>query len=156
MKMNNRYIKLFTVVLVAILFSGCLNELLPEKELTYQGESQLEFKPQTETYAEDEGTVNLKVQLIGPQRDSDLSVAFSVNADKTDAVAGTHYSLATPSPVTLTANSSSATVTLNLNGTSLDAGQTRTLVLTLDESNKVKPAPNLKSSTITIEGVDGN
>lgn len=153
---NKISIRILTLLLVSVFLNGCLNDLFEQKSQTYEGESLLEFRPQTDTFDEDEGTIDVLVQLIGPQRDSDLSVAFSVNTGETDAVAGTHYQLVTSSPVTLAANSSAATVSINLSGTTLDEGEIRTLVLTLDESNEVKPAENLKSYTLTIEGVDGN
>lgn len=153
---NKITIRILTLLLVSIFLNGCLNDLFEQKSQTFEGEPQLEFKPQTDTFDEDEGTIEVLVQLIGPQRSSDISVDFSVNSDETDAVAGTHYELVTSSPVTIAANSSSATITINLNGTTLDGGEFRTLVLTLDESNEVKPAENLKSYTLTIEGVDGN
>src|SRR6056297_3053697 len=153
---NKSYITILTLFCVSFLLSGCLNDLFEQDSQVFDGEPQLEFRPQTDTYDEDEGTIEVLVQLIGPQRDSDISVQFSVNSGETDAVAGTHYSLVTSSPVTLAANSSAATVTIDLNGTTLDDGQIRTLVLTLDEGNEVTPAENLKNYTLTIEGVDGN
>jgi hypothetical protein len=153
---NKIYIRILTLICVSVLLTGCLNDLFEQDSQTFDGEPQLEFRPQTDTFDEDEGTIDVLVQLIGPQRDSDISVDFSVNSGETDAVAGTHYSLATSSPVTLAANSSAATVSINLNGTALDDGEIRTLVLTLDEGNEVTPAENLKNYTLTIEGIDGN
>ena len=153
---NRTYLKLLTVLCVSFLLTGCLNDLFEQDPQTYQGDPQLEFRPQTDTYAEDEGTIEVLVQLIGRQRGSDLTVNFSVNSSESDAVEGTHYTLGNTSPVTLSANSSAATVSINLNGTSLGDGEFRTLVLTLDDNNEVRPAENLKNYTLTIEGVDGN
>lgn len=153
---NKIFIRILTLLLVSLFLNGCLNDLFEQKDQTFQGEPKLEFRPQTDTFDEDEGTIDVLVQLIGPQRGSDLSVAFSVNSAETDAVEGTHYELVTSSPVTLAANSSATAVTINLNGTTLDDGEVRTLVLTLDENNEVEPAENLKNYTLTIEGVDGN
>lgn len=153
---NKKRITLLALFSASLLFTGCLNDLFEQDSQVFDGEPQLEFRPQTDTFDEDEGEIEVLVQLIGPQRDSDISVDFSVNSSETDAVAGTHYSIATSSPVTLAANTSAATITINLNGTTLDDGDIRTLVLTLDESNEVTPAENLKNYTLTIEGVDGN
>lgn len=153
---NKIHIRILTLLFVPLFLSGCLNDLFEQKSQTFDGEPKLEFRPQNDTFDEDEGTIEVLVQLIGPQRESDLSVAFSVNTSETDAESGTHYNLVTSSPVTLAANSSAATVTIDLNGTTLDDGEVRTLVLTLDEGNEVTPAENLKNYTLTIEGVDGN
>jgi hypothetical protein len=153
---NKIYIRILTLFCVSLLLTGCLNDLFDQDSQTFDMEPQLEFRPQTDTFDEDEGTIEVLVQLIGPQRGSDISVAYSVNTGETDAVAGTHYSLVSSSPVTLAANSSAATVTIDLNGTTLDDGDVRTLVLTLDEGNEVTPAENLKNYTLTIEGLDGN
>lgn len=142
---NKFYIRILTLFCVSLLLTGCLNDLFDQDSQTFDMEPQLEFRPQNDTFDEDEGTIEVLVQLIGPQRESDISVAFSVNSGETDAVAGTHYTLVTSSPVTLAANSSAATVTIDLNGTTLDDGDVRTLFLTLDEGNEVTPAENLKN-----------
>ena len=148
--------KLFVLLLVSVSLTGCLNDLFEQDDQTFDGTPQLEFRPQTDTYDEDEGEIEVLVQLIGPQRDSDISVFFEVNSSETDAIEGTHYDLVSSSPVTLAANTSAASVTINLNGTSLSDGETRTLVLTLSDQNEVLPAENLKNYTLTIEGLDGN
>lgn len=154
---NKKIVQHFSIVLIVSLFilSGC-SDLFPEKDLTYQGETLVEFSPRDDTYNEDEGEIEVRVQLIGPQRDSDLSIDFSVNSSETDAVEGTHYDLITSSPVTIPANSSWGTITIDLNGTSLDEGESRVLVLTLEGGGGVEPAENLKTYTLTIEGVAGN
>lgn len=153
---NKRHIELLVLLLISVSLTGCLNDLFSQKDLTYQDDPQLEFRPLNATEAEDAGAVEVLVQLIGPQQDSDTPISFSVNSSETDAVEGTHYDLATSSPVSLAANSSAATITINLNGTTLNDGEIRTLVLTLDESNEITPAENLKTHTLIIEGVDGN
>lgn len=152
---NKSYVKLVILLLMTITFTGCLNDLFDENDLTFQQDPQLEFRPTSVNEDEDEGASEYLIQLIGPQRDSDLSVSFSVDASQTDAVAGTHYSIPSTS-ATIAANTSSATVTVNFNGTGLDAGQQRVLALVIDEGGEVRPAPNLKTLIITIDGVDGN
>lgn len=155
--MKNRItIKLLTLCMVSLLLSGCLNDLFEQEDQTYQGDPQLEFRPQTDTFDEDEGTISVLVQLIGPHQSSAITVNYEVNSAETDAVAGTHYELTTSSPVTIAPNSSSATIQIELNGTSLNEGEFRTLVLTLTSDNEVRPAANLRNYTLTIEGIDGN
>ncbi|NGP89254.1 BT_3987 domain-containing protein [Fodinibius halophilus] len=144
--------KLFVITLVSLFLTGCLNDLFEQKKLTFEDDPKLEFRPQDDTYSEDEGEIEVLVQLIGSQREKDLSVGFSVNSDTTTAVAGTHYELKTTSPVTIPAGSSSTTVTIDLNGTSLAGGEFKILGLTIDSGGEVEPAENLKSYVLTIEG----
>ncbi len=154
--MKNRiHIKLVMLVLLSVSMTGCLNDLFEEKDLTFNEDPQLEFRPLSANVDEDEGAVDFLIQLIGPQRSSALDVSFSVDATNSDAVSGTHYSLPATT-ATIAANSSSATVTVNFNGTGLDDGQQRVLVLTIDEGGAVRPAPNLRTLTITIDGDSTN
>ena len=146
--------RLLSFLLVSIVLTGCLNDLFEQEDQTYQGEAKLEFRPQTDTFDEDEGEIEVLVQLIGSQRGSDTSVGFSVSQDETTAESGTHYEIATTSPVTIPANASSASITINLNGSSLEEGDTETLVLSLDSGGEIEPAENLRTYTLTIEGVE--
>lgn len=152
MKIRTAY-NILSVLLVSLFLTGCLNDLFEQEDQTYQGEAKLEFWPQTDTFDEDEGEVEVLIQLIGVQRSSDLSVNFSVD-EETTAEAGTHYELLSTSPATIPANSSSAVVTINLNGNSLPEGENRTLILRLDSGGEVEPAENLDTYELTIEGVE--
>ena len=164
MKINNTVIKLMIVSFMALFLSGCLNDLFDEKDLTFQGESQLEWRPRNEVTVDTTGAPlleletgddneTLRAQLIGPQRDSDLSVSFIIGGEST-AVEGTHFNLLTSSPVTLPANSSStASIEIELIDDSVPAGETRTLILELQDSEGVPAAENLKTYTLVIEGL---
>ncbi|NBC26107.1 MAG: DUF4843 domain-containing protein [Bacteroidetes bacterium] len=145
-------LKLFVLALIPLLFAGCLNDLFDEgdEEKTFEGPAQLEFKPLQTEFNLAQGQGAILVQLIGEQQDSDISVSFSVDGSST-AVEGTHYTLATPSPVTIESGTSSANVVINLIEDSLD-GETVRLTLTLDDGNSIQPAENLKTSNIFITG----
>ncbi|MCW9707581.1 Calx-beta domain-containing protein [Fodinibius salsisoli] len=152
MKKRTAY-NILSVLLVSLFLTGCLNDLFEQEDQTYQGEAKLEFRPQTDTFDEDEGEVEVLIQLIGAQRDNDVSVNFLVD-EETTAEAGTHYELLSTSPVTIPANSSSAAVTINLDGNSLPEGEIRTLFLRLENRGDVEPAQNLDTYELTIEGVE--
>jgi hypothetical protein len=151
-------------VLAGALMTGC--DFFEQRDRTYTDDPKLEFFPLSETI--DEGatdgntdtTITTAVQLIGPQRDSDLSVNFSVVdtieiGDEAEyAEEGVHYSLPSTS-TTIPANASSGEVEITvLDNDQADAGQNYVLFLTLEESNGVEPAENLKTYTLTIRGTD--
>lgn len=145
----------FKLALLMIAFlpviTGC--ESLFDKgdvEKVYDGPSVVEFFPLSRTV--NIGTTpstSIAVQLIGRQRSADLPVAFTVDGTST-AVAGTHYTISTPSPVTLAANSSSVNVVINFIAGSVPAGQERRLVIDLVGADGVAPSANLKRATIFI------
>lgn len=145
-------LKLIVLALIPLLFVGCLDDLFDEGDVenTFDGPAQLEFKPLQAEFNLAAGQGAIQVQLIGPQRDSDLSVSFSVDGSSS-AVQGTHYTFQTTSPVTIESGTSSANVVINLIEDSLD-GETVRLTLTLDDGNEVQPAENLKTSNIFITG----
>jgi hypothetical protein len=141
--------KLPILLLFAVLFAGC-DSLFDEGDMnkTYDGPDVVAFYPlQLQTRVVNNQAV-VQVQLIGPHRSSDLSVRFSVDGSST-AVAGTHYNLATSSPVTIPANASTANIVVNMVPGSLAAGEVR-LILNLDGADGVAASENLKRSTIFI------
>lgn len=148
---------LLAFVLAGVLVTGC--DFFEQRDRTYTDDPKLEFFPLSETI--DEGatdgnsdtTITTAVQLIGPQRDSDLSVDFSV-ADSSEAEEGVHYSLSSTS-TTIPANASSAEVEITvLDNDQDDSDSNYPLYLVLQESNGVEPAENLKTYTLTIRGTD--
>ncbi|MFB6272975.1 MAG: Calx-beta domain-containing protein [Salinibacter sp.] len=119
----------------------------------FDGDPKLEFAPTTETVNEGAGTVTTEIQLIGKQRDSDLSVNFTV-ADSSTAVEGTHFSLSSTS-ATIPANSSQTEVQVQVLDNSTNDGDTNyVLFLNLQDSQGVEAAENLKTFTLTIRGTD--
>jgi len=147
--------KSLNVVLVLALMGMSLSacDFFEQRDRTYQGPPQLEFFPLTETVDEGDGTVTTKIQLIGPQRDSDLSVNFTV-ADSSTAESGTHYTLGSTS-ATIPANASTTEISVEVLDNNVDDGDTNyELFLVLQDSEGVEAAENLKVFTLTIRGVD--
>lgn len=136
---------------IGLLFSGC--DLFEQRDRTYNDDPKVEFFPQSEIVDEADTTVTTNIQLIGPQRDSDLQLSYSVD-DSSTAVEGTHYELNSTS-ATISANSSSAEVPVTvLDNNQDDGGTNYELYITLEGSNGVEPAENLKTYNLTIRGVD--
>lgn len=152
--MNKNIIyKLITVAVLPLLLFSC-DSIFEDNEIRYDGPPQVEFKPTSQTLtlaADQSGTISVDVQLIGEQRNEDITVGVSVVEDETDAISGDHYTLPNNS-VTIVANSSVASFDINVTGENLDVGEQRTLVLQLVGNENVKAAENLKTFTLTLQG----
>jgi hypothetical protein len=142
--------KLIVLLVLPLLLSGC-NDLFDkgDVEKSYDGPPVVGFFPLQQEASIANNTATVQVQLIGEQRSSDLAVNFSVNGSST-AVAGTHYNLATSSPVTIAANSSTVNIVINLVAGSLEAGQSRTLLLDLGGGQGVDASVNLARASVVI------
>lgn len=158
---SNIYTRLLPVLFVSLFLGGCLNDLFDQDSQTFRGDLQLEFRPLNETVVDTAGAAiepedePLRIQLIGEQRSSDLSVSFEVDTQNSTAVAGTHFNLVTTSPITLPANSSSTgEIEIEIIEDSVPDGEVVTLLLVLQDSDGVKAAENLKTYTLTIEGFE--
>lgn len=142
---------LLFVGLIPLVLAGC--DAFERDFRGYDDDPKLEFKPLTQTVDEGAGTVTAQIQLIGPQRSSDLAVNFSV-ADSSTAQSGTHFSVGSTS-ATIPANSSSTNVNINVLDNNVDDGDTNyELFLNLQDSQGVEAAENLKTFTLTIRGTD--
>lgn len=143
--------KLIVLLVLPLLLSGCLNDLFDkgDVEKSYDGPPVVGFFPLQQEASIANNTATVQVQLIGEQRSSNLDVNFSVNGSST-AVAGTHYNIATPSPVTIAANSSTVNIVINLVAGSLEAGQSRTLLLDLGGGQGVDASVNLARASVVI------
>ena len=149
--------KLLQGVLFAALLSLSLSacDTFDQRDRSYQGPPQLEFAPLTETVDEGDGTISTNVQLIGPQRDSALPVTFTVD-DSSTAVEGTHFDIASTS-VSIDAGESTADVGIDVLDNDANDGDTNyVLYLSLQESDDVEAAANLRTYTLTIRGTDEN
>lgn len=142
---------LLVLALLGLSITAC--DLLEQRSRKYDGGPKLEFFPLQETVDEGAGTASVEIQLIGRQRDSDLSVSFTVD-DSSTAVQGTHYNLPSTS-ATIPANSSETEVGIEVLDNDIDDGDTNyELFLTLQDSEGVEAAENLKTHTLTIRGTD--
>lgn len=125
---------------------------------TYDDAPKLEFTPLTEVVDEKPDsvatqTVTTEIQLIGPQRDTDLPVDFVVS-DSSTAEAGKHYRLENTS-ATIPAGESGTEVSIEVLDNEMDDSDTNyELILELQDSEGVEAAENLKAYTLTIRGTD--
>lgn len=152
---------LLGAVLLAMLVGAC--DMFEPRDRTFDDDPKIEFFPLSDGVDEadlddsfgatDDTTITTNIQLIGPQRDSDLSINFVVD-DSSTAEEGVHYTLPSTS-ATIDANSSTAEVDVTvLNNSQDDGGTNYELFLTLQDSDGVEAAENLKTYTLTIVGND--
>ncbi len=145
--------KLLILALLPLFFIGC-NDLFDkgDAEKVYDGPPVVGFFPLEQEVAVGAGGTAVEIQLIGAQRDSDLSVNFSVDGSST-AEAGTHYNLVSSSPVTLESGSSTVNVQIEVIADSVPEGSEVRLTLNLDgASDGVDAAENLSTTNIFIRG----
>ncbi|MDX1672395.1 MAG: hypothetical protein R3211_08630 [Balneolaceae bacterium] len=153
MKIKNIHIKLMIIVLLPLFLGGCLNELFEKRDRTLRVPAQLAFSHTDLIVDEGAGDVTIDVQLIARQMDTDLSASFVVDGAST-ASAGTHYTISTPSPVTIAANSSTAPLTVNVPDGPLTAGNNVQLILVLQDNSQagVEASETQGTFTLTIRG----
>lgn len=143
--------KLIILALLPLMFLGC-DDLFDvgDTDKVYDGPPLLGFFPLQQEVNQDDGTITIEVQLIAEQRTSDLSVNYTVNGSST-AVAGTHYNIVTPSPVTIAAGTSTVDIEIELIDGGLAAGDDAvTLVLDMVGTDDVQADPNLDQSRTFI------
>lgn len=147
-------LKLLVIALLPLLFTGCLNDLFDEGDTKkiYDGPAQVIFFPQQQEVEIEEGTAEVEIQLVADAQNSDLSVSFSVDAENSDAVEGTHYNIITSSPVNIPSGSHSVNIEIELIEDSLDEGDEVELRLILEGAEGVPAAENLNTSRTFIRG----
>lgn len=141
--------KLLIFVIIPLLFFGC-DDIFDsgDFEKTFDG-LELGFFPQQQEVTLDQGQASVEVQLIGPQQESDTDINFSISEEST-AVEGTHYDLATNSPVTLEAGTSTVDIVVDLIAGSLEEEEEVTLTFVLEDSEGIVASPNLLNSNMII------
>lgn len=136
------------------MLTGCFETLAGP----YDGPPQVEFEQVAGRYTrsvnEGIGTVELRVNLIGPHQGSDIQINVDV-AEGSTAAEGTHYSFPNGRQVTIPANSSFGTLAISVPGGTLSAGQRVALNLELAGSadGSIEGADNLDDFALTIVGV---
>jgi hypothetical protein len=144
MKNNMKYT--FLIGMILLVFSACKKEYQ-----TYKGKTVVEFAPAIKSRSQ--GTIakpgydSVKVQLVGPQQSSDLSLSYSIDAAST-AVSGTHYNIPNLGSFVLPANSSFGYIRVNLVPGSIPtnaASNQKTLILNLAGNAEV-PASGMESA----------
>ena len=151
-KIKNIY-KAGVVVFFIVCFASCVKDTT---NTTYLGPDLVEFanpnyiapiNPTAKTVATTTTPKNdsMYIQLVGPQRSTGTSVTFVVDAAST-AVAGTDYSLSTPSPVEIAPNTSGIKIRVVLNKVTAQ----KKLIINLTGGDKVTPSANFKTFTFTL------
>lgn len=150
---------LAALLLLTMPLAGCFEDLAGQRP--YEGADQVEFAQRCppapcygHTINEGTGELQLRVNLIGPQRSSASEVTFSVVEDETTAVRGTHYELPNNFTVTIPANSSFGYVNLDILDAGMPSSESRILRLELGDSpdGSITAAENMKHFTVTIRG----
>jgi hypothetical protein len=144
--------KIASIAVAVFLVAGCsdLFDMGDVEGTIDSNDPQVGLYPlSNQTSLEDGGTV-LEVQLIAEQRDTDLSVEFSIDGESS-AEAGVHYELVTASPIVIEAGSSSADIVVNYLEDGFDEGDSETLIINLESAEgDVRVAPNFSTSNTTI------
>ena len=151
-KIKNLYIA-GVVILAVLCFAGCVKDTT---NTTYAGPDLVEFanpnyiaplNPIAKTVATTTTPKNdsMFIQLVGPQRTTGTNVTFAVDAAST-AVAGTDYSISTPSPVEIAASASGVKVRVVINKVTVQ----KKLIVNLTGGDKVTPSANFKTFTFTL------
>lgn len=146
----------FVFALAGLLsLSAC--DFFEQDDYSYQDDPRLAFaqsEAETESADEGDGTVMAEVQLIGPQRDSDLQFTYTVVDSLTDADAGEEYTLSSTSG-TIPAGESITQIPIEVLDNDRDDGDTSyTLELALNDTDEVEAAEVLRFYTLIIDGAD--
>jgi hypothetical protein len=148
--MKNK-IKYIFIATILVLFSAC------KKEYTiYDGPTVVEFSPAISSKSQGTtaapGSDNVKVQLVGAQRATDLELNYIVDPSST-AVEGVNYTIPNKGKFTVPANSNFGFIKVNLIPGSIPsntAANQKKLVLVLTGSTEVAASANYKTYTLTI------
>lgn len=142
-------------LLVGLPLSGCFDTFAEP----YDGPPLVEFAQVGGQYSatvnQTAGTVQLPVNLIGPQQGSPITINVRVDEAST-AVEGTHYSFPDGAQVTIPANSNTGFLNIDIinGGLPAEATATGTLIMELEGSadGSIQGAENLDDFTLTIRG----
>jgi hypothetical protein len=129
----------------------------------YDGPTVVEFAqfvgsadPYARIVGEDAGTVELTVNLIGPQQGSDTVVQVAVDESLSTADAGSDYTFPNGAQVTIPANSSSGTLQINVLDDGDDDGGNETIFMELTGTadGSIEGADNFDDFALTITDND--
>lgn len=144
-------LKALIAILIPLLFVGC--DSLFDKgdvEKEYDGPAQVEFKPLQQEVSEIDQAAAVRIQLIGEQPSSDVTVNVEVDGAST-AQAGVHFNL-TSTQATITANSSTVDLPVQIidSGVFGASGEVALVLNITSASNDVQVAENLSQATVFI------
>ena len=155
-KIINRIITVVGIFsLTTIFLTSCVKETT---ETTYNGPDLVEFanpnyiapvnpiaKTITTTSITTPRADSMYIQLVGPQRSTNTNVTFAVDAAST-AVAGTDYTIVTPSPVIIPAFTSGVKVRVTISKVTTQ----KKLIFNLTGADNATPSANFKVFTYTL------
>jgi hypothetical protein len=87
------------------------------------------------------GDVTLRVNLVGAQSNSPINFNFTVVANESTAIAGTHYTAITGTG-TIPANSSFGLIRIDLVNTGVSSSTPKDLVLQLTDNSSIRASKN--------------
>lgn len=151
MKTHNIFSKLLLIAFAFFAFASC-DSLFPQDDDTYDGPPTVAFEFEGDVVDAGAGDVASTVQVITSDgRANALNVNFTVSGD---AEAGTHYTIETPSPLSIASGSYSNDIIINVDGSSIPDGEARVLKIQLQPSDGVTVAGSeeLNTYTLTIRG----
>ena len=130
---------------MGLIFTSCVKDLT---NVVYSGPDLIEFAPTKDrvfitTTAPKRDSV--AIQLIGKQRSTPITITYTIDPAST-AVAGTDYTILTPSPVVIDPNTSLVFVKFIFNKVS----STKTLILNLGSGDNVTLSENFKIFTYSL------
>jgi hypothetical protein len=149
MKSKNITIKLLLVVLICIGVSACFQE----RSRLYKGGPKVAWFNSHEESAnliQTDTTIVLKAELIGHQRNNDLTVDVSViDTVNSGAEIGKPYKLSSSS-ITIPADSSTASFPIQIIASNVKKGESVPVLIKLKDSNGVKADPNIGTYHLDI------
>lgn len=146
--------KAFAILLLSVFtLTGCFDDDVADNIFNDQAQVEFDQIATNVNYVRQvsvgAGNITEQVNLIGPHMTVEQTIAFTVDADNSTAVAGTHYNL-NGGTFTIPVNSSFGECAVEILGGAVPAGETRTLTLVLEGNSEIKAAGNYKSLTIVI------
>jgi hypothetical protein len=155
-KTMNRIFNIAIIFLTtAIFLTSCVKDTT---NTTYTGSDLLEFanpnyiaplnpiaKTITTTSITTPRADSMYIQLVGPQRSTATNVTFAVDAAST-AVAGTDYTIVTPSPIVIPAFTSGVKVRVTVSKVT----STKRLIFNITGGDNAKISENFKTFTFTL------
>jgi copper(I)-binding protein len=149
MNSNKISLKLFIVVLICIGVSACFQE----RSRLYKGGPKVAWFNSHEESAklvQTDTTIILKAEIIGHQRNNDLTVDVSViDTVNSGAETGKPYKLSSSS-ITIPADSSTALFPVQILASNVKKGETVPVLIKLKDGNGVKADPNIGTYHLEI------
>ncbi|MFN8353420.1 MAG: hypothetical protein U0Y10_03165 [Spirosomataceae bacterium] len=148
--MNKSFLNYLCVAAIALVGLSCMED----RDNLYKGPTVIEFFPlsatkSVTTTATNPATDSLKVQLVGAQQTSPLSLGYEIETATTTAVEGTHYTLPNKGTFTVPANSSFGYIYYTVKAGSIASG-TQRVVFVLKGNETILPSENYKKFTLTL------